>query len=614
MRLRSLNSRAPLLVMVVAWAAGSAVAHAGLAPRPVLLVVTSFVGLVLAWGAMLRDGSRSRPTLASVLGGMAIALAAAGALRTIQERARPADWDALALPPREARLELRIERLFASREPGRVSGLARVVGTPGHLPELADQRIHFSATWTGAASAPLRGAGFSALGVLEAIPFASGPGTFRRFLADEGVNFSFTRARLDGPVRPAGAWARFRGAAEQRLERVLRAGLANNPRLGDLYVAMLLGQKQALSLEQKDWFIRSGTMHLFAISGLHIAAIALAVNTTLALARLPQRARFLAGTALLWFYVEITGGDASAVRAFWMITCLLGARQLRTPSNSLSALAASALGVLVASPHQLFTAGFQMSYGIVAALLLYGVPLQEKWQASWQPWVNLPREAWGWRHVCADSLGRALLGAVALGLAATLVSTPATLGFFGLFAPGGFLVNLVLIPAASLVLFSGVAALFVGLAGLTPLAILFNHAAALVLAAMEGTVTLALRMPGVSWPASFDPPWLASAAGAVLLALLAVGYALRWSRRVGGYWTPYAVLGILLLFGVTTPPPGDAPFAREKTRRSHDGLNKSADTPRATASRRLAQAAAAGPEGAAAPVSAAFSTTWSTMP
>jgi competence protein ComEC len=291
-------------------------------------------------------------------------------------------------------------------------------------------------------------------------------------------------------------------------------------------------------------------MHLFAISGLHIAAIALAIHTLLSLARVPPRARFAAGTALLWFYVEITGGEPSAIRAFWMVTCLLASRLLRAPSNSLSALAVSALGVLAVAPHQLFTAGFQMSYGIVAALLLYGVPLQEKWHAAWQPWANLPPESRNWRHHIAEDGVRFALAALALGLAATLVSTPATLTFFGLVSPGGFFVNLILIPVSSFVLFAGLASWIVGLLGLAPLAVLFNHAGALLLQAMEKTVVLSLEVPGASWPAQFAPPALGPASLLGVLLLLALGYALRWPRRAGGYLGPWLALALLLAFGV----------------------------------------------------------------
>ena len=549
---RSLTHRAPLLAPLLAWIFGAALAHAGHAPtRAAPLLITALTGLAIAWWALFRErGATVRIVGATAL---SLAVASAGALRTGQERARLSDWDALGLPPREARLELRIERLFASGEPGRAVGLARVVGSDAHLSDLRGQRISFSTTWPDADNeGPLRGADFTALGLLSPLPFAPPAGSFDRFLADEGVNVAGSRGRLDGVVRPGRAWWRFGGGAAARLERILRAGLGGDKApLADLYVAMMLGQKQALSHEQKDWFVRSGTMHLFAISGLHIAAIALAFNTLLSLARVPERARFVAGTALLWLYVDITGGEASAIRAFWMITCLLGARLLRAPSNSLSALVASALGVLVVSPHQLFGAGFLMSYGIVAALLLYGVPLQEKWHSAWQPWANLPPESRGWLRNIYEDAGRCVLAAVALGLAATLVGTPAALAFFGLVAPGGFFVNLLLIPASSLVLFAGLASLIVGLLGLAPLAVLFNHAGALILAIMESVVASSLQVPGMSWPAKFEPPWMAATAGVGLLTLLAIGYVLRWPRRAGAYWLPYVALALVLCLAVT---------------------------------------------------------------
>ncbi len=541
---RSLSHRAPLLGLVAAWGAGAALTHAGVLALPGgAWIALALAGLALAWA-----GGDRRWAWAA---GLALALAAAGALRTDQQRQRLGEWDALGLPAREARLTLRVERLFAADAAiPRVGGVAVVVGAEPHLRDLTGQRVQFSATWPAGGPPALRGVEFRALGVLEPVPRHPPAKDFTRYLADSGINFSYGRARLESEPAAAGAWVRFCAAAGDKLETVLRAGLGGHDGLADLYVAMMLGRKQELSDQQEDWFVRSGTMHLFAISGLHIAGIAVAVNTLLTFARLPGRARFVIGAAILWTYVEITGGAPSAVRAFWMVTCLLGAQQLRVPSNSLSALAVSALGVLLVEPHQLFSASFQMSYGIVAALLLYGVPLQEKWLEAWRPWATLPRPDWGWRRELAEGAGRGFIGLIALGLAATLISTLATLAFFDLLTPGGFFVNLALIPASTLVLFAGVAAMLCGGIGLTPLAVLFNHAAALVLAAMEGAVVWALQFPGVAWPATFVAPWLAATSGAGMLALLALGYSRGWPAREGGYWVPYAALGLVLVLGV----------------------------------------------------------------
>lgn len=592
MKPRSLSHRAPLLGLLIAWGAGSVLAHATAGAAAwgtvegargwalALCAVAAVAGVGLAWLASTETSPTSRRRL---FAGVCVAVAAAGALRTAQDRARPVQWDALELPPREARLTLEIERLFAPAKPEghattstrrraddtpepsggkprraqetntRVGGLARVVGAEPHLRDLVGQRVQFAAAWPAefATERPAtRGVRFTAVGLLRRVPARPEPRSFDQFLADEGANFSFVRARVEGAPTAASAWARACAAVGTRLEAILRTGLADNPRQADLHVAMLLGQKQELSEAQEEMFVRSGTMHLFAISGLHVSGIALAVHTLLGLLRLPRAARFVAGTAVLWMFVQITGAAPSAIRAFWMITCLLGARELRVPSNGVAALTVSALGVLVVEPHQLFSAGFQLSYGIVAALLLYGVPLQERWKAAWRPWALVPPAERRWWQRLVDGTGCLLIDGAALGLASTLVSTPLTLAFFGLLTPGGFFVNLVLIPVSGLVLFAGVGAWVAGAAGLTPLVVVFNHAAALVLWAMEGAVAFSNRVPGAAWAAEFRAPWMASAATAGLLALLMVGYVRGWRPREGGFWAPWALLALGLVLGV----------------------------------------------------------------
>ncbi len=580
MKLRSLAHRAPLAGLVLAWAIGSTIAHASQSlPSNAVLAGGAIFGMILAWSGRWFP-PRLKPDGASrVVIGLAIALACAGALHTNQDRARLKDWDTLALPAREAGLHVGIERVFATAGHQRISGLGRITVTAPHLKDLVGQRIYFSITETGEREeALLQGATFEGLGLLERLDYLPPVGSFERLLADEGANFKFTRVHLKEAVQPANAFNRFCAESSRRMEQILRVGLEKTPAAADLYVAMLLGKKEHISPLQKDWFIRSGTMHLFAISGLHIAGIAAAITTLLTLARVPGWLRFVTGTILLWLYVQITGGAASAVRAWWMVTCLHGAFQFRLPGNGLAALAGSALAMLVITPHQLFSAGFQMSYGIVAAILLYGVPLQEKWLTAWQPWANLPKELRTVWHIAFEKTVRGILAAIALGLAATLISTPASISFFGLIAPGGFFVNLILIPASAPVLFAGVASLIVGGLGFSAGADIFNHSAALFLIAMEKTVEWSLKLPASSWPLEFVTPTLTLCAGAIMLSVLAVGYSAAWPRRLGSYWLAYAALTILLVIGTRTPP----------------------------------QAATA--EGVIAAESAEFSTTWSTKP
>ncbi|MEY2881139.1 MAG: hypothetical protein RLZZ15_3519, partial [Verrucomicrobiota bacterium] len=260
--------------------------------------------------------------------------------------------------------------------------------------------------------------------------------------------------------------------------------------------------------------------------------------------------RFLVGAALLWLFVDITGGSPSAVRAFVMAVFFQAAFVLRRPGNPLAAMVASALVVLLVAPLQVFSASFLMSYGIVLALLVLGLPLGDAWLARWSPWRDVPEATWRWWQHAGAELWRWAAAAVAIGVATTLVSILTGVQFFRLLTPGALVANLILIPAAMLVTLGGFASLLCGLAGWVGGAVLCNHAAALVLLGIEWTVRLGVQVKGAFVPAQFVAPWIGSVALAVLLGTLLAGYAWGWRKERGGWWPPFAVVAVTLIFGV----------------------------------------------------------------
>ena len=189
-----------------------------------------------------------------------------------------------------------------------------------------------------------------------------------------------------------------------------------------------------------------------------------------------------------------------------------------------------------------------MSYGIVFALLLMGVPLGEAWQERWKPWRDLPIQAWErWQHRVAAAW-RGLLTAVGLGVAATLVSLLTGVMFFQLLTPGALLTNLGLIPAAIFATAAGFTALLCGLAGLDGAVSLCTHAAALTLLGIQATVTWSVTWPGAFVPAGFVAPWVGQTALAVLLGTMIAGYATRW-QGAGRWWPPFVVVAVVMSFG-----------------------------------------------------------------
>jgi competence protein ComEC len=326
--------------------------------------------------------------------------------------------------------------------------------------------------------------------------------------------------------------------------------LADRPAPRSLYLAMLLGEKAVLSPDQQNAFVRSGTFHIFSISGLHVGLISIALRGLLRRLRAPPALAVAITLPVLWLYVQITGGSSPAVRSFLMVACFLSAKVFRLPGNPLSALTLSALAILLLDPLQLFSTGFQMSYTVVAALILMGAPLGQRWVARWKPFALLPLINWHWWHHAIQGIGRKLIAMLATGWTAFLASAPAGIGFFNLFSPGSLVANLVIVPLSSVVIYTGFLSLVAGLVGLTPLSALLNYAAAAIIVVTDRLLQQGVALPGVFFAAQFRAAWLAPASLALMTATMLAGAAARWSRWVGGYWLPVIVLLLLVLFGV----------------------------------------------------------------
>jgi competence protein ComEC len=539
---RSLGHRAPLLWLVIPLMAGLGTGKATDASLawPWLLgaAVFAVVAAIAAW---------HRP--AWFAPAVVLAMAAAGVASFALHRPRLDAWD--ALPPREAELTVRVERVFGSASTKRLSGLGEIVDAADPLQELIGQRTYFSISLRRAEVAPLRSSVVRLRGLLTPLPRAPAATSFDAYLANAGVDFRLARAFLRETVQPANAYRRFCARAADRLSAILGSGVPpRHARLVAIYRAMLLGEQHELSEDQTQLFRETGTMHVFSISGLHIAAIATGLHALLCLLRLSRVLQFAIGLAALWLYVDVTGCAPSAVRAYVMVALVQASFVFRAPRNAVSALVASALIILLVDPLQLFSASFQMSYGIVAALLLIGLPLAGAWERRLELFRDLPPATWAWHHRLRSVAWRGAIGIGAIGLAASLVSALTGIMFFGLFTPGSFVVNLWLIPASMFAIYFGFVALVCGLVGFTAGVVLANHAAVVLLWSIQAGVAQSVSWPGMWCSAAFRAAWVGPTAFALLLLALIVGYARRWTGWHRGFWAPFAVVALALGLGV----------------------------------------------------------------
>ncbi len=542
MERRSLGHRAPLLWLVLPLIAGLAFGKSVTLGAVVPCLAVAALAAVGAVAASWRNSRWWAPLLL-------VAMTAAGASAYALHRARLPAWE--TLPPREARMAVRVDRVFVQGDKKRTSGLGVVVSADPHLRDLVGQRLYFSLALRGADAAPIRSAMMSTVGVLVTLPAHPPANSFDGYLAGAGINFKLTRGRMIATLARPSAYYRFCAAMSGRFKAILGHGIfEKRPALTGLLRAMMLGETHELSDEQQTLFMQSGTMHLFAISGLNIAVIAGTIEALLLLLRLPPWARFTIGTALLWLFVDITGAAPSAVRAFIMATFVQAALVIHRPANSLAAVAASALFVVLVAPLQVFSASFLMSYGIVVALLVLGLPLGEKWAEHTALWRDVPRIGWGPGQRAIAHAWHGFVTTLAIGVATTLMSLLTGVQFFGLLTPGALVANLVLIPAAMAATVAGFVSVLCGLVGFSPGAFICNHAAALVLLVIETLVRWSVTLPGAYLPARFSPPELGAVATLTLLAALLAGYAANWRTERGGWWPPFALVALVLIFGV----------------------------------------------------------------
>ncbi|MFQ3243379.1 MAG: competence protein ComEC, partial [Lentimonas sp.] len=317
--------------------------------------------------------------------------------------------DHLALPEREAQLSLQIVRVMQPGERyGKPSGIARILTAPAtsriHSGDQVYFRMQLPTETEPTEKSPLhlqRGLQVQTTGVLTPIPphaWDSKANDFEAYLKDIGVHYRFDRTSELHTIREPVAFDQFCTTMNMRFQETLRLGSPTESELPNVYVAMLLGRKIELTKAQIERYRMTGTMHFFAISGLHIGVIAAVIAQFLLLIRVPQVLRPFIGLPLLYLYVEITGSSPSAMRAFQMATFFWLSCALQRQRSPFAALVGSAVFVLMINPNQLWSLGFQLSYTVVASILLFGLPLHEHLTQRFHPYQWLPEDDWNRRQ------------------------------------------------------------------------------------------------------------------------------------------------------------------------------------------------------------------------
>ncbi|MBC8144702.1 MAG: ComEC/Rec2 family competence protein, partial [bacterium] len=204
---------------------------------------------------------------------------------------------------------------------------------------------------------------------------------------------------------------------------------------GEIVEALLNGDRTGIDRETRDAFVATGTLHVLAVSGLHVAVFALALAAMTSW--IPNRwIQLLFFVAVLGAYALIAGAGASIVRAWFMAGSFMLARVVGRQTRSLNVLAASALMLLILHPPDLYDVGFQLSFAAVAGIILF----QSRLVAAFEQHCRVLNE----QRIVAWTI-RSLL----LTVSAQLLTAPLLLVHFGALPAAGLLLNVVVVPLTS---------------------------------------------------------------------------------------------------------------------------------------------------------------------
>lgn len=303
-----------------------------------------------------------------------------------------------------------------------------------------------------------------------------------------------TRQGTAGP----GAWRMLKEDLSQRMA----IGLGGKDETLYLGRAILLGERNRLPPRLKRIFVESGAMHVLAISGLHVMAIAHVLTLALSLLMVPRRLSGAFASPLLWAYVYLTGCSPSAVRAAVMVTFHGVAPLAWRRPDMLRAWILTFLLVHVRNPLLIVNVGNALSFLVMLAIVLAG-----------EAGRDLPK----WKQ------------GLLVTFAAWAVGVPISAHVFGRVTPGGLLANLLLIGVAKVTVYMGALGVMTSYVS-EALAGYFNNLCALAIRAMTFVAEAVSRLPGAnvetgSWTLPVCAGWYAA------VVALAVGFVCRMRRR-----------------------------------------------------------------------------------
>jgi competence protein ComEC len=357
------------------------------------------------------------------------------------------------------------------------------------------------------------------------------PGEFdmRSYLARQDVRRGlFVRYPEDGELLRKNAGNSILRAAQgsrKWMQSVICRGLDDSPQVQDFLSGIVLGLRHQTPEDIEEPFQQTGTLHLFAVAGLHVGIVARLLWILATVTRLSRRWATAIIIPLLLFYAAITGLHVSSIRAAVMSSVLLAGFFFERKVFVLNSLAAAAFLLLCWNTNELFSTGFQLSFAVVAGIVVLADPLSKWLREFGAPDPFLPRNLVSASRRALGSGYEFFCRGGSVSLAAWLGSLPLIFWYFHLVTPSSLYANLLVVPIAFFILAIALVSLATAPIALG-LSIIFNNAN---WSLASGVIALVHWF--AQWPASHyyvaEPGWPKSLAAKITVLDVGAGAAVH---------------------------------------------------------------------------------------
>ncbi|MFP3937248.1 MAG: ComEC/Rec2 family competence protein [Phycisphaerae bacterium] len=365
-----------------------------------------------------------------------------------------------------------------------------------------------------------------------------------RVPAPSGVSILSEQASQPGLLA-----ARMRAAATEHLTA------CGDARTGRLLNALIIGERHPALRSLNRTMVRAGIAHFLSISGLHLGVFLGFAYAVCRLAMLTPRRSAAVVLVVLTAYVMLAEPRAPLLRSAIMAGLVCAGVFAQRRNSTLNALALACILLLAIDPLQMFAPGFQLSFVIVAGLILLHKPMKMFLFGRWIRRRGLmvfrrEQRLKRWMYYNAADWG---MDAVSASLTAYLAAAPLVAQHFNLFSPYAPLLSLLVFPLVLAVLIPGYVSIATAvlLPNLSHAISRMAHGSA---EALAWAVQQCERLPGLSFEVRpVGAGWVLLCYA--VLAMVLLGRRVRRGRLVAGVAASALLIATLQTQRAAEPPP-----------------------------------------------------------